>query len=105
MKTLQILTIASLLLGLVQTASAECEHAKHGKGAYGHSWEDADKNKDGVISREEFLSSHQARAEEMFAKLDTNKDGKVDAAEQKAIQTKCERHHKSDAPAQENKPK
>jgi len=95
MKTLPILAISSLLLGLVQTAYADHhemndDHA----GAQMHSWQDADANKDGVISKEEFMAKHQKQAEKMFSKLDANKDGKVDEAERKSMHDKCERHAK-----------
>lgn len=96
MKTLQILTITSLLLGLAQAANAAHDGTDHGQGMpmHHHSWQDSDANKDGVITHDEFMSAHQARSEEMFTKLDTNKDGKVDETEQKAMQSKCEHHHK-----------
>lgn len=46
---------------------------------------DADANKDGMVSREEFTKAHQVRADEMFSAMDANKDGKIDAAERKAM--------------------
>ncbi len=95
MKTLQILAISSLLLGLAQTASAAHDGTDHDTmGSHHHSWQDADTNKDGVISKDEFMAKHQERAEKMFTKLDTNKDGKVDAAERKTMRDKCEHHPK-----------
>lgn len=95
MKTLQILAISSLLLGLAQTANAAHDGTDHdAMGSHHHSWQDADTNKDGVISKEEFMAKHQERAEKMFTKLDANKDGKVDAAERKTMHDKCERHTK-----------
>lgn len=94
MKTLQILAISSLLLGLAQTANADHHEAGDHHAAHGHSWLDADENKDGVVSKEEFMAKHQQRAEKMFSKLDTNNDGKVDDAELKAMHAKCERHAK-----------
>ncbi len=95
MKTLKFLAISSLLLGLTQAAYAAHDGTDHDKMAsHHHSWQDADTNNDGVISKEEFMAKHQQRAEKMFTKLDTNKDGKVDAAERKAMHDKCERHTK-----------
>ncbi len=96
MKTLQILAISSLLLGLAQTANADHHETgdHHHAGAHAHSWMDADKNKDGVVSKEEFMTKHQEGAEKMFSKLDANNDGKVDDAEQKAMHEKCDRHAK-----------
>ena len=82
MKTLKMLALSSLLLGLAQTANADHHEAgdPHHAGAHAHSWMDADTNKDGVVSKEEFMAKHQERAEKMFSKLDTNNDGKVDEA-------------------------
>lgn len=94
MKTLQILAISSLLLGLSQTANAAHEMNHDMDATHAHSWQDADTNKDGVISKDEFMAKHQERAEKMFLKLDANKDGKVDEAERKSMHDKCERHAK-----------
>lgn len=95
MKTLQILAISSLLLGLSQTASANHHEMNHDHpGDKMHSWQDADANKDGVVSKDEFMAKHQARAEKMFSKMDENKDGKIDDAERKAMHEKCDRHAK-----------
>ena len=95
MKTLQMLAISSLLLGLTQTAYAAHDGADHdAMGSHHHSWQDADSNNDGVISKDEFMAKHQQRAEKMFTKLDANKDGKVDAAERNAMHDKCEHHSK-----------
>ena len=41
--------------------------------------------KDGAISRDEFMAGHQARADKMFAKMDANNDGTIDATERKAM--------------------
>lgn len=95
MKTLQFLAISSLLLGLAQTAHAAHDGTDHDTmEAHHHSWQDADTNKDGVITKDEFMAKHQQLAEKMFTKLDTNKDGKIDAAERKSMHDKCERHTK-----------
>jgi Ca2+-binding EF-hand superfamily protein len=95
MKTLQILAITSLLLGLAQTANADHHEMKHDHaGAHAHSWQDADANKDGVVSKDEFLAKHQESAEKMFSKMDGNKDGKLDETERKAMHEKCDRHAK-----------
>lgn len=95
MKTLQILAISSLLLGLSQAAYANHHEMNHDHaGDKMHSWQDADKNKDGVVSKDEFMAKHQARAEKMFSKMDANKDGKIDDAERKAMHEKCDHHAK-----------
>jgi Ca2+-binding EF-hand superfamily protein len=96
MKITHIVAVAALALGLSQLAYANhdgkdgksCEHKKHGM-------QDSDTNKDGAISRDEFMSSHQARADKMFAKMDANKDGKVDQAERDAMKAKWKEHHQS----------
>ncbi len=96
MKTLHIITISSLLLGLSQIANADHHEGGHHDhvAAHKHSWMDADTNKDGVVSKDEFMAKHQERAEKMFSKLDANNDGKVDEAEKKAMHAKCDRHSK-----------
>lgn len=102
MKKLHLALLAALTLGLSGVAYADhhckkncddkhCDHKKH------HLLE-ADTNKDGVISREEFNSAHQARADKMFNALDSNKDGKVNATERKAM------HGEAKAKAKEHDP-
>lgn len=93
MKILQIVTIAALTLGLAQLAyakhdSADGKHCAHKR----HSMQDSDTNKDGAISRDEFMSARQARAEQHFAKLDANSDGKIEQAERDAMKAKWKEH-------------
>ena len=95
MKITYILATAALALGLTQLAyakhgddDAQCDRKKHGM-------MDNDTNKDGAISRDEFMSGHQARADKMFAKMDANKDGKVDQAERDAMKAKWKEHRES----------
>ena len=95
MKVSQIVTIAALTLGLTQLAYAKHDgtdgkHCAHKR----HSMQDSDTNKDGAISRDEFMSARQARAEEHFAKMDANKDGKIEQAERDAMKAKWKEHHK-----------
>ncbi len=94
MKSLKLLVISSLVFGLAQTAYADHHEGAHDKATHGHSWKDADTNKDGAVSKEEFMVKQQARAEKKFAKLDANNDGKVDEAEIKAMHQKCDHHKK-----------
>ncbi len=88
MKKLPLALFSALALGLSGLAYADhycdqacndkhCDYKKHGMA-------DADANKDGVISREEFSTAHQARANKMFDAMDANKDGQIDADERKA---------------------
>lgn len=45
---------------------------------------DADTNKDGKISRDEFRAAHEKRSDAMFKRMDTNGDGAIDQDEKKA---------------------
>jgi Ca2+-binding EF-hand superfamily protein len=97
MKILLIITAAALALGLAQiayaaTSDADGKHCVHKMHAH-HDIMDADANKDGVISRDEFMSAHQARAEKHFAKMDANNDGKIDQTERDAMKAKWKEHH------------
>jgi Ca2+-binding EF-hand superfamily protein len=100
MKILPIIAATALALGLSQLAYANhdgvegkyCEHKHHDK----HGMQDNDTNKDGVISRDEFMSAHQARAEKHFAMMDANKDGKIDQAEKDAMKAKWKEHKSHD---------
>jgi Ca2+-binding EF-hand superfamily protein len=95
MKVIQIVTMAALTLGLTQLAYANHDGADGKNCAQKkHSLQDSDTNKDGAISRDEFMSARQAPAEEHFAKMDANKDGKIDQAERDAMKAKWEEHHK-----------
>ncbi|MDD2832689.1 MAG: EF-hand domain-containing protein [Methylotenera sp.] len=99
MKTSHILMTLALAFGAAQIAYADHHgaddkhHCRHGNHAQ-HGLMDADANKDGAISREEFTEAHKARAEKMFEKLDANKDGKIDESERKAGKDKMKDHCK-----------
>jgi uncharacterized membrane protein YebE (DUF533 family) len=97
MKITNLVLTLTLAFGLSQLAYAKHDgkeggHCSHKK----HSMQDADVNKDGKISRDEFMTQHQTRANEMFAKLDANKDGNIDQAERDAMKAKWKEHHNSD---------
>lgn len=94
MKSLKLLVISSLVLGLSQVAYADHHEGGHDKADHGQMWKKADANNDGAVSKDEFMAMQQARAEKKFAKLDANSDGKVDDAELKAMHQKCEHHKK-----------
>ncbi len=104
MKITHIVTATALALGLAQLAYAN-HHGGDGKSCdrKHHGMQDADTNKDGAISRDEFMSSHQAMADKMFAKMDANKDGKIDQAERDAMKAKMQEHHKDHEMKQEAK--
>jgi IMP cyclohydrolase len=84
MKILQLVAMAALTLGLTQMAY--CKDGMHCDRK--HAMEDADTNKDGAVSHDEFTAAHQKMADEMFTMMDTNKDGKIDQAERAAMHGK-----------------
>lgn len=92
-------------LGLFAFAQAYAEDATPQAGHRMHEM-NADTNKDGKISHDEFMAASQKRAEEHFKHMDTNGDGFVDQAERKAAfdqmrqhrQEWRENHPKPDAP-------
>lgn len=67
-----ILANASLALG----AAGDQPPAKQGSGMSQRMMMDMDANKDGAVTREEFLVAH-SRADAHFAELDKNKDGAI----------------------------
>lgn len=83
MKISQVLMAFTLALGLVQMAYAD-HHEMGEMPARHHGLQDADANKDGAISRDEFTEAHKVRSEKMFEQLDANHDGKIDQAEREA---------------------
>jgi len=104
MKIVQMIMLAGLALGLSQTVyaeqdSADGKHCDHKK----HSMQEADTNKDGAISHDEFTAAHQARADKMFAKMDTNGDGKIDASERQAMKAKMKDRCKMKQPKMDGK--
>jgi len=94
MKITYLVAATALTLGLAQLAYANHE-GDDGKSCdrKHHGLQDADTNKDGAVSRDEFMSSHQAMADKMFTKMDANKDGKIDQAERDAMKAKMKEHH------------
>lgn len=93
MKLSQGLMAVALVFGLAQFAYAD-HHEACGKHCQHHGLQDADANKDGAISHDEFTAAHKARAEKMFEKLDANKDGKIDETEHKTGKAKMGEHCK-----------
>ncbi len=69
-------------------------HDAHKEDRMREAFEQADINKDGKISYEEFRIAHEKRGEEMFKKMDSNGDGFIDEAERKDFHEKMlERRH------------
>ncbi len=92
MKIVQIVTMAALALGLSQMAYANHDGADGMNCEHKGMMQDADANKDGSISHDEFTAAHQARADKMFTKMDANNDGKIDQAERQAMKGKMKEH-------------
>jgi hypothetical protein len=88
MKILQLVAMVVLALGLTQMAYANHEGKDGMHCDRKHTMEDADTNKDGAVSHDEFTAAHQKMADEMFTKMDINKDGKIDQAERDAMHSK-----------------
>ncbi len=80
-KILSISLPAVLLLALQGAAWAEEPPAPPPGGDHQGMIEQADTNKDGKVSFDEFKTFHDAKMQEMFKKLDTNGDGFVDKEE------------------------
>ncbi|NOU25186.1 MAG: EF-hand domain-containing protein [Methylotenera sp.] len=103
MKFTHLVTMAALALGLSQLAYANHDVADGKHCEHKHGVHDADTNKDGAISHDEFNAAHQAQADKMFTTMDANKDGKIDQAERDAIKANMKDHctrkgHKKPAP-------
>lgn len=105
MKTNRITLVVAMLamLGFAQAYAADTPPQP---GHHAHEMMNADANKDGKISHDEFMAESQKRSEEHFKRMDTNGDGFVDQAERKAAfdsmrehhQDRLEKHAKPDAP-------
>ena len=76
-KTYSYLLSVAVLFAAQEMAWAEETHS----GDHMNLMEQADTNKDGKVSFDEFKAFHDAKMQEMFKKLDTNGDGFVDKDE------------------------
>lgn len=87
MKNIQFLMLSVALTFCLSQAAYADHHEVDGKHCQHktHMMQDTDTNKDGAISRDEFMAGHQARADKMFAKMDANNDGVIDATERKTM--------------------
>lgn len=77
MKKILMLTVAALALS---TGFAYAEHEEGHKDRGVKMFEEADANKDGVLSKEEFLARHEKK----FAEIDANGDGSISKDEMEA---------------------
>lgn len=65
--------------GACPDGAANCPHMMHNHGHMKNRIEMIDEDKDGSVSKAEFM----ANAERKFEKMDTNKDGKINAQDRK----------------------
>ncbi len=89
--TKMTLAVATLILCASGYTLAD-SFPSHDKGH--HDMAEADTNKDGKISHDEFIAASTKRAEEMFKRMDTNNDGFIDQAEKEAMHEKMREHMK-----------
>ena len=94
MKISKVLAMIVMASGLSQMAYADTSNMEKMHSGHDFGMKDADTNNDGIISREEFMAAHQARAEKMFTKMDTNNDGKIDQSERQAGKEMMMKHCK-----------
>lgn len=72
------------------THEKKCEGMAHGD----FSISGLDANKDGNISKEEYLTGDKSNSEKTFKHIDANSDGNLDQAEQKEIEAAYKDIHK-----------
>jgi len=89
---LKKIALLGLTIGLFAFAQAYAEDTTSKTCHHEHCGMDADTNKDGKISHDEFMAASQKRAEEHFKRMDTNGDGFIDQAERKAAFEKMREH-------------
>jgi len=95
-KSLGVFILSGLLTFTASTVMADHHGDSH------HETEpremEADTNKDGKVSFEEFKAAREKHMQEHFKRRDTNQDGFIDEAERKAAreQWKGHRHGKKD---------
>lgn len=85
------IALLGLVIGLFAFAQAYAEDAAPNSCHHMHGM-NADTNKDGKISHDEFMAASQKRSEEHFKRMDTNGDGFIDQAERKAAFEKMRQH-------------
>ena len=94
MKNASILLMA--LCSLVLSQAAYANHHEAGESANDKKCEGMsnasfsisglDANKDGIITKDEYLTGEQSNSEKTFKHIDANGDGQLDQAEQKEIE-------------------
>lgn len=80
MKVINKILLAGVVV-MLPFAVMAVDAKKDGKASAGHRW---DANKDGIVSKAEFLAGATKQAETAFAKMDTNKDGNISKEERTA---------------------
>lgn len=94
--TVFLLTFSTATVFAADAAKESGQAASHGDMKSGdhhghqcpHKMSSADQNKDGKISKEEFIKHHEA----MFDKKDANKDGFLDDAEMHSMKDHSHKH-------------
>lgn len=94
--TVFLLTFSTATVFAADAAKESGQAASHGDMKSGdhhghqcaHKMSSADQNKDGKISKEEFMKHHEA----MFDKKDTNKDGFLDDTEMHSMKDRAHKH-------------
>jgi len=104
MKSIKSLVLVAVIPLAVISAASFANESKDGSACHGkHSQAKLDMDGDGKITQKEFMDSNTKRAESKFAKLDTNKDGVIDATEQQVWKDTANKHRgdwkNKDAPA------
>ena len=93
MKNTLLMTI--LLSGLaLSTFNVYADHHEGGADESEKQEMDADANKDGKVSFDEFKAAREKNMEEHFKRRDTNHDGFIDAAEKADAKASWKKHHK-----------
>ena len=93
MKSLKSLVIIAAIPLVVISAASFANESKDGHACHGKRAQlNLDTDGDGKITQKEFIEGNAKRAESKFAKLDTNKDGVIDAAEQQSWKDSAGKH-------------
>lgn len=110
MKNAALVVMALTVFGGSQLVFAnhhEAGDAKHGHNCEGMAHGDfsisgLDANKDGVITKEEYMAGDARNTEKLFKHMDANSDGKLDLNEQKEIEAVYKDIHEKAMPKKTN---